>query len=568
MSANQPLHDLFKEDWEHGLREYPESATHLGDHRFDDRLTDLSPEAIARRKAHQREMLARIQQIDRAQLQGQDAISYDLFLYDKQRNVESQQFPLEWIPMTQMDGPQIGFGQLVASMPFASAQDFENYIKRLEALPKYMDQVTALMRQGMQAGWVPPAVPMRSVPAQIAGQIADDPANSPFHKPFEKFPHGIATEDRDRLRRRGEAAIRDHVTPCLRRFLAFVTDTYLPACRQDIGATSLKDGAAYYQYQIRQLTTTELAPQQIHQVGVNEVARIRAQMEDLITKLKFKGSFQEFLTFLRTDPQFYYDNANDLMAGYALIAKRMDGELPKLFAELPRTPYGVREIPAYEAPAQTTAYYMPSAADGSRAGYYYINTYRLETRPRYEMEALSLHEAVPGHHLQIARAQELKDLPDFRRNASYTAYVEGWALYAESLGADIDFYSDAYSTFGKLTYEMWRACRLVVDTGMHALGWTRQQAIDYMLENTAKTENDVTVEIDRYIVWPAQALAYKLGEIKIQELRARAQAQLGRKFDIRTFHNAILDNGAMPLTILERQMEAWIDSQASWNLQS
>jgi uncharacterized protein (DUF885 family) len=391
--------------------------------------------------------------------------------------------------------------------------------------------------------------------------MVDDPIRSPLYQAFAKLPETIPAARRSGLRARGEAAIRGQVLPALGKFHAFVKDEYLPACRKDIAAASLKDGAAYYQFAIRAQTTTDLTAQQIHDIGKQEVARIRSRMEELIRQVEFKGTFQEFLKFLRSDPRFYYEKPQDLVTGYAAISKRMDAELPRLFAELPRTPYGVREIPAYEAPAQTTGYYLPGAADGSRAGYFYVNTYKLETRPKYEMEALSLHEAVPGHHLQIARAQELGGLPDFRRNGGYTAYVEGWGLYAESLGDDIGFYSDPYSKFGQLTYEMWRACRLVVDTGMHALGWTRQQAIDFMLENTAKTENDVIVEIDRYISWPGQALAYKLGELKIKELRARARAELVDKFDLRRFHNAVLDNGPLPLSVLEAQIDEWIARQ-------
>ena len=561
LNTTRQLHELFKEDWEWSLKEFPESATYLGDNRYNDRLTDLSQDAIERRKAHQREMLTRIKQIDRSRLKGQDAISYDLFLLDKQTEVDSQKFPLELIPMTQMDGPQITLGQLAASTPLETVTDYENFIKRLEALPKYLDQVMALMQRGINVAWVPPAGPLRSVPSQIEGQIVSDPIKSPLYDGFEKFPREMSTADRSRLRDRGEAVISRQVMPALRRFSAFVKDVYIPACRKDIAATALKDGSAYYDYSIRARTTTNLTPQQIHDVGQREVTRIRAEMEALIKQVEFKGTFQQFLTFLRTDKQFYFTKPEDLVTSYAAIAKRMDAELPRLFAELPRTPYGVREIPDYEAPAQTTAYYLPSAADGSRAGYFYVNTYKLDTRPKYEMEALSLHEAVPGHHLQIARAQELKDLPDFRRNGSYTAYVEGWGLYAESLGDDIDFYSGPYSRFGQLTYEMWRAARLVVDTGMHALGWSRQQAIDFMLQNTAKTENDVIVEIDRYIVWPAQALAYKLGELKIKELRAKAEKALGASFDIRRFHNAVLDNGPLPLNVLEKEIDRWISTQ-------
>jgi uncharacterized protein (DUF885 family) len=301
--------------------------------------------------------------------------------------------------------------------------------------------------------------------------------------------------------------------------------------------------------------------QETHEIGQREVVRIRKEMEEIIGKVGFKGTFQEFLTFLRTDSRFYYTKPEDLVMGYRDIVKRADGELPRLFAELPRNPYGVKEIPAHEAPAQTTAYYQPGAADGSHAGFVYVNTYKLETRPKYEMEALMLHEAVPGHHLQVSRAQELKGLPDFRRNASYTAYLEGWGLYAEGLGEEMGFYTDPYSKFGRLTYEMWRACRLVVDTGMHALGWSRQQAIDFLKENTAKSENDIVVEVDRYIVWPAQALAYKIGELKLRELRAKAERELGDHFDIRRFHNALLDDGPLPLDLLEEQIDDWVAEQ-------
>jgi len=559
--AAKKLHALFDEDWQWGLKAFPEGATMLGDNRYNDRLTDYSPEAIERRKAHEREMLDRIQKIDRAQLTGQDAISYDLFLLDKKLNVEGQKFPTELMPIDQMNGVQILFGQLASNTPFRNAKDYDDYLARLAAFPKQIDQLIALMKRGLETGWVQPAVPLRSLTSQIEGQITDDPARSPYFNPFADFPQDITASDRARLTAAGKRTIAEAFTPAMNKLAAFVKETYLPAARKAIGASSLPDGAAYYQYAIRRHTTTNFTAKEIHEIGLKEVARIRRDMEGIIQQVGFKGTFQEFLTFLRTDPRFYYTNADDLVAGYALIAKRADGKLPDLFAELPRTPYGIRIIPDYEAPAQTTAYYQPGAADGSRAGLYMINTYKLDTRPRYEMEALSLHESVPGHHLQIARAQELKGLPDFRRNAGYTAYVEGWGLYAESLGGEMGFYTDPYSKFGQLTYEMWRACRLVVDTGMHALGWSRERAIDFMKENTAKTENDIIVEIDRYIVWPGQALAYKLGELKIRALRAQAKQELGPRFDVRTFHNAVLDDGPLPLDVLERRITDWIAEQ-------
>jgi uncharacterized protein (DUF885 family) len=559
--AAKKLRALFDEDWEWELQQYPESATLLGDNRFNDRVTDYSPEAIERRKAHERDVLARIQKIERSRLSGQDVISCDLFLRDKKLIVEFDRYPTEYMPIDQMNGVQITFGQLAGSTPFRSTKDYDDYLKRLAAFSLQIDQLIALMKRGIETKWLPPAVPLRSVPAQIEGQISDDPRKSSFFNPFERFSEAVSSSDRSRLVESAKKVIVDTLTPALKRLDAFFKETYLPACRKDIAASNLPGGEAFYQYAIRRHTTTDLTAKEIHEIGKSEVSRIHKEMEGIIQKVGFKGTFQEFLTFLRSDPRFYYTNADDLVAGYSYIAKRADGRLPQLFAELPRTPYGVKVIPDYEAPAQTTAYYQPSAADGSRAGLYMINTYKLDTRPKYEMEALTLHESVPGHHLQIARAQELKGLPDFRRNGGYTAYVEGWGLYAESLGSEMGFYSDPYSQFGQLTYEMWRACRLVVDTGMHAFGWSRQQAIDYMKENTAKTENDIIVEIDRYIVWPGQALAYKMGELKIKELRAKATKELGDRFDVRKFHNAVLDDGPLPLDLLENRINVWIAEQ-------
>lgn len=552
------LHELFDEDWRWSLEQNPEAATMLGDNRYNDRLTDYSLEAIERRKAHEREMLDRITKIDRSQMTGQDVISYDLFLRDKRLNVKGERFPTEYMPIDQMNGVQITFGQLVSSTPFRNTRDYEAYLVRLSVFSRQIEQLIALMKRGIERKWVPPSLPLRSVPAQIEGQIRENPVQSPFYKPFEQFPRDVGAVDADRLVHSASKTISESVNPALKKLLRFITEEYLPACRKDFGASSLPDGEAFYQYSIHRHTTTSLTAKEIHEIGKREVARIHKEMEAIVYRVGFKGSFVDFLTFLRADPRFYFSKSDDLVAGYSYIAKRADGKLPEFFAELPRTPYGVKVIPDYEAPAQTTAYYQPCAADGSRAGLYMINTYKLETRPKYEMEALTLHESVPGHHLQIARAQELKGLPDFRRNAGYTAYVEGWGLYAESLGTEMGFYTDPYSKFGQLTYEMWRACRLVVDTGMHAFGWSRQQAIDFMKENTAKAENDIIVEVDRYIVWPGQALAYKMGEMKIKELRSKATRELGERFDVRKFHNAVLDDGPLPLDLLESRINAWI----------
>ena len=560
--AATTLHTLLRDYWEWQLREFPERATWLGERRYNARLTDLSPEAIERRKEFTRRTLERARAVDASRLTGQDALSHALLVWELQLAVEGQAYPTEVLVLDQLDGPQIGLAQLVSATSFRTRADYDDYLARLAAIPRYFDQVTALLRRGIELGWVQPNGPLRGVPDQIQGQLVGDPSKSPFYAPFERIPEAIPQSERERLRVAARDVIANSVFPAFTRFRDFVRDTYLPAGSRPIAASTLPNGAAYYRYTARQSTTTTFSPDSIHRIGLAEVARIRAQMDTVMRRSGFTGSFQDFLTFLRTDSRFYYTTADELVAAYRDISKRADAGLPGLFAELPRNTYGVRPFPDYEAPSQTTARYYQGATDGSRPGWFMVNTYRLDMRPKYEMEALTVHEAVPGHHLQIARAQELRGLPDFRRNGGYTAFVEGWGLYAESLGAEMPgFYADPYSKFGQLTYEMWRACRLVVDTGMHHLGWSRQRAIDFMKENTAKSEQDIVVEIDRYIVWPGQALAYKIGELKIKELRARAVRELGARFDVRRFHNALLDNGPLPLDVLEREIDRWIASE-------
>lgn len=551
---------LQREYWEWQLREFPELSTWTGDNRYNDRFTDLSWDAIERRRSDERRMLSQVQDVDAFQLSGQDRISYELLIWDLLTSVEGQRFPPVML-LTQISGPQLMLPQLVSITPFRNATDYSNYLTRLSAFPLYLEQVTALLRRGIDLGWVQPNVALHGVPDQIQGQLVANVEESPLYDPFNRIPDGVSAAQGQEFKASARTLITGSVFPALTRFRDFVTGTYLPAGDRPTAARTLPDGEAYYAHAIREYTTTGLGPDEIHQIGLKEVERIRSEMESVIEEAGFKGDLQGFVSFLHTDPRFYFTRPDDLVVAYRDIAKRADAELPKLFAELPRLPYGVRPFPDYEAPSQTTAMYYPGASDGSRAGYFLVNTYRLDMRPKYEMEPLTLHEAVPGHHLQIARAQELRNLPDFRRNASYTAYIEGWALYAESLGQPMGFYSDPYSKFGRLTYEMWRACRLVVDTGLHHFDWTRQQAIDYIRENTAKTEQDIAVEVDRYIVWPGQALAYKIGELKIRELRMMAERILGEGFDIRAFHNAVLDDGALPLAVLEKRMKEWISSQ-------
>jgi len=399
---------------------------------------------------------------------------------------------------------------------------------------------------------------LKPVPDQIKAQFEKPIKESPLYKPFNDFPEAISSDEQTRLSEEMLSVLTNDVYPAYESLYTFFTESYLPACRESIACNDFPDGDVYYKYKIKSYTTTDLTAEEIHQIGIDEVARIRTEMMTVIHDAEFKGSFDEFLTFLRTDPQFYFTSEDELLNEYRMICKKADAELPKFFGMLPRLPYGVKPIPDYQAPASPTAYYYSGSQEAGRAGYFMANTYKLETRPKYEMEALSIHEAVPGHHLQITLAQELENIPKFRRYGGYTAFVEGWGLYSEKLAEEMGFYDDPYSKFGQLTYEMWRACRLVVDTGMHALGWTRQEAIDFMLSNTAKTENDVSVEIDRYIAWPGQALAYKIGELKIRELRAKAERNMGKDFNIRDFHDVVLGNGAVPLDILEKHVNEYI----------
>jgi uncharacterized protein (DUF885 family) len=465
-----------------------------------------------------------------------------------------------WIPINQMGGVQDA-ADLFAMMPHNKIADYEDILARLEGLLTPVEQTAAWMREGLKRGYTPPKITMRDLPKQLADLIPTDPMTSPMLAPFQNFPPSIGGADRVRLRERATTIYVDRVAPAFEKLREYLVTTYIPACREQIAATALPDGAAAYAFHVRWQTTTNLTPQQIHEIGLAEVKRIRGEMDKVIQSTGFKGTFHEFTEFLRTDPQFYFDKPEDLVNAYRVIAKKIDPELAHEFGKLPRLTYGVTPIPDFKAPSQTTAYYQQGSPEAGRPGYYFVNTYNLHARPKWEMEALSLHESVPGHHLQISLAQEQEDVPEFRKHIGYSAFVEGWALYSESLGEDLGLYKDPYSKFGQLSYEMWRAVRLVVDTGMHSMGWTRQQAIDYFHENTGKTDQDITVEVDRYIVWPGQALAYKLGQLKIRELRARAEKELGKKFDVRVFHDAVLEQGAVPLSFLETRMDAWIATQ-------
>jgi prolyl oligopeptidase len=455
---------------------------------------------------------------------------------------------------------QINLPGLNNVTPFNTVKDYEDYLARLAQVPDQIDKTVALMRLGMESGWVQPKVPLRSLPGQIKAQINGEADASPFYTPFKEFPDAIEEADQERLAAEGLAAIADRIKPAYGELLTFVTDEYLPAARDEVGAWSLPDGAAYYAYRVKRMTTTDMTPDEIHELGLREVARIKTGMMDIVKEAGFGADFEAFTKFLRTDDQFYHKTAEDLLEEYRDICKRLNAELPNLFGKLPRTEFNVEAIPDYEAPASTTAYYRQPSADGSRPGTFFANTYNLDQRPTYEMEALSIHEAIPGHHLQIALAQELENVPTFRKFGGFTVFTEGWGLYSESLGEELGFYRDPYSKFGQLSYEMWRAVRLVVDTGMHHKRWTRQQAIDFFNKNTGLSEHNIIAEVDRYIVWPGQALAYKIGELKIKELRAKATKALGDDFDIREFHDTVLEQGSIPLNLLEERVTAWMEA--------
>jgi uncharacterized protein (DUF885 family) len=556
----QQLHALFDAEWERTMETAPTWASQLGDRRYNDRWPEVSLAAVEREHERDQQVLARLEAIRRDALPEKDRLNYDLFRLRYEQSVEGFRYGLHLMPLDQRSGIQTQ-DELASALRFETVKDYEDWIARLRSFGAYVDGTIALMREGMRRGLVQPQVTMQRVPAQIGKQRVAKPEESPFYKPFETFAAGIAQEERKRLAAEAQEAVRASVLPAFERFEKFFTGEYFPACLDGVGAWRLPEGEALYAFVARTFTTTALTPKEIHEIGLREVARLRGEMEKVKERVAFKGTLAEFFTFLRTDRRFFCDDENQLFLEYMATAKRIDPLLVRLFRTLPRTPYGLERIPAKVAPDTTTAYYRQPAADGSRAGSYFVNTYKPGTRPRWEMMALSLHEAVPGHHFQIALAQEQGELPRFRQHASYTAYVEGWALYAEALGDELGLYADPYDKFGQLTYEMWRAVRLVVDTGIHAFRWDRERAIAFFRENAPKTEQDIVNEIDRYISWPGQALAYKVGELKIKELRARATKALGGKFDVKEFHDVILLGGAMPLSLLQQRVEEWLGTK-------
>ena len=559
---DQKLSRLLDEIWDFELTESPLLATNVGDSRGQDRLADDSLEAIARRAETRQDFLDQLAEIRVDSLSPMRRIDHELVRLRLEGQTADYRFNTHLMPINNREGFHISFPELPRVMNPKSKADFKNYVARLNDFARYTDQQIELLRGGIEAGLVQPAIIMRDSVEQAQSHVVQDANDS-------LLLQNIPNETREALGEQawkeiaGEirGAITNNVVPAYEKFAKFLREEYLPACRGQVGASAMPEGRAFYRDRIRRFTTIDITPEQLHETGLNENSRIRAEMEAIRASVGFEGDLPAFLQHLRTDPKFYATTPEQLLKEVALILKTADGRLPELFGRLPRIPYGIREIPAYVAPQTTSAYYWPPATDGSRAGFYYVNTYNLSSRPLYQLEALSLHEAVPGHHLQLALQAELTELHPISRESDFTAFIEGWALYSERLGKEIGFYKDPYQEFGRLSMEAWRASRLVVDTGIHSMGWTREQAIQYMTENTALSEHNIVAEVDRYIGWPGQALAYKTGELAIRRIRAQAEQRLGDRFDIRAFHDRVLEAGSIPLPLLEDRVNEWIEAQ-------
>jgi uncharacterized protein (DUF885 family) len=558
-SPQERVHQTLDRIWDWQMTSYPEFATYVGVPGHDDRWTDESSAAIARRQQDLQGFLRELEALEVSGLDADAQLDRELVVKGLREEIEAFRFHPEYLAIDPLEGVQLDVAQVLELMPASTAPDFENMLARLRAVPVLVEQNLALLQAGLASGITTPRITLRDVPQQLRDLIPDDPGESPLLRPFAEMPEAIPPERRAALRREAERILVAEVYPAYRKLLAFMEETYIPGARETIGQFALPDGEAWYAFNVRSHTTTDLTPQQIHAIGLAEVDRIRGEMQGLIEELGFDGSLAEFAEFLRTDPRFYFDSEAELLSAYRDICKRADPQLVHLFGTLPRLTYGVEPVPAFKAKSAPTGYFQPGSLEAGRPATFFANTYDLKTRPSWEMEALVLHEAVPGHHLQIALAQELEGIHDLLKHSFYTAFTEGWGLYAESLGDEMGFYRDPYAKFGQLTYEMWRAIRLVVDTGIHAKGWTRQQAIEFFEENAAKNHHDIVVEVDRYIVWPGQALAYKIGQLEFAKLRARAQQELGPAFDIRSFHDQLLLRGAMPLDVLEERVTRWIE---------
>lgn len=559
-TENDRFESIMTAHWLEQLKQNPIFATSLGVRDFDAQLQDPSLLAYAESVTQSRDFLSQLKQLNVDDLSVENRLNLSLLSLDLENDIKADAYGGKFLIMNNRSGPHLTLTNMVSRLPFFKLEDYLSYIARLDLMPEYLGKATARIKAGLDEGWVQACEPMQGFEQSIETHLVDDINDSVFMAPFVKKPSIIKDSDFAKNKKVAEKIIVNKIIPALSKFKDFYVNQYSPKCRAKVGIDQLPGGEGYYDYLVSYYTTTNVTANQVHQTGLAEVARIKTEMMQVIKEANFKGSFEEWLVYLRDTPEFYPKTAEERMQVASTISKKMDGELPKLFGKLPRMPYGLKEIPLDIAKKTTTAYYQRPAGDGSRAGMYFVNTTLLGTRPLYQLEALSLHEAVPGHHLQIALAQEL-DLPNFRKYGGQTVFVEGWGLYAERLGLEVGFYQTPYTNFGRLSYEMWRACRLVVDTGLHSKDWTRQQAIDYMAANSGLSMNNIVSEVDRYISWPGQALAYKTGELKIRELRTKAETELGDKFDIRAFHDTVLKNGALPLSVLEAVVVAWIKEQ-------
>jgi uncharacterized protein (DUF885 family) len=553
---------VLEDYWQEYLALNPLEASFVGEHRYDDQLPNsIGAQHLALGLALERRYLKAVGGFDAAQLAPEERLSLEIFKRDREQAIEGYRYESELLPLDQFRGlpqllAQLGSGN--GAQPFRTTRDYDNWLKRIDGFSVWVDQAIANMRRGAAKHVVQPRVLMERVLPQLEGLIAEEPARSLFYRPVEEFPAEIPAADQARLRAAYLSAIKQRLNPAYQRLHDFIRDEYLPETRRSIAFTELPLGADWYAYRVRVQTTTELAPAAIHALGLAEVARIGAQMDTLIAALGFKGDRRAFFEALRTDPRFYFEREEELLGAYRALKDRVRARLPGLFDLAPTADFEIRAVEPFRARSAASASYQSAAPDGSRPGVFYVNTFDLKSRPKYMMEAVYLHEAEPGHHFQISIKQELKELPSVRRFGGYGAYTEGWGLYAESLGKELGLYADPYSAVGALSLEIWRAVRLVVDTGIHAKGWTRERAIDYMLGNTALGTTDAGAEVERYIAVPGQALTYKLGELKLRELKARAQKELGARFDIRQFHHAVLEAGALPLDVLDRKLTRWI----------
>ncbi len=523
-------------------------------------LENLSAEFLEQKYKKNTELLAELDAIDRDKLSAENRINLTILRGQVQNSVDEYVFNTHYMPLTSEYGFHSSLSFMISSSDYSKAKDYQQYLAKLQQIPRYFSQNIGWMRKGLEVGLTQPKAVLEGYQDSIKAYIVDDVTQSEFYKPFLNNTAGLSDSEFSALQKQAQTIIKEQVIPAYQGYLTFFNNEYQPGARTDIGISSTPNGKAFYENRARYYTTTEMTAREIHELGLKEVARIRAEMEKIIAEVGFDGSFADFVHFLRTDPQFYAKTPEELLKEASFIAKKMDAQLPKLFHTLPRMPYGVAPVPASIAPKYTTGRYSGSRRD-DQAGYYWVNTYALDKRPLYVLEALTLHEAVPGHHLQISLNAELESLPSYRRNAYLSAFGEGWGLYSEFLGIEAGFYQDPYSNFGRLTYEMWRAARLVVDTGMHMFGWSRERAMNFMSENTALSLHNVKTETDRYISWPAQALSYKIGELTIKRLRHEAEQALGQSFDIREFHHQILRHGSVPMSVLEEQINLYIQAQ-------